>query len=316
MTTLYVATISANTLTYSETDKTHARFEYNRVEEDIEDYIEFYNTTDAQDAMQKIIEKCEFSTDDMIHTTVIKETKDTIYYMIHTIDDQHEKTNLNKLAMHMTYGKMRIAGSVGIYKEQINYTNNVTLSSVTMKELVEIVRSFFVHCGVIIDVDGKINEFNYIFNPIDWIKEHDSKNLRFIEFEIFDKIIIMFIELQPVHDSLNEKASIVHGNNVHGKTIFAMRQKPTDIKQCEYEYTDMRIETIDKLISVLSTSQNELKETEEDKTNIKIVNFYTILENRYLRYVSKYGNGYSTKLLKTIFDKPSVNKIAYDKLNK
>lgn len=306
-----VAVIKHNDINYSESDKTHSRFKKEYLEEDIEDYVDFVPFLDSYDAMEKIIESCGFDKEQLINTTVIYESAKSIFYMIHIIDDKNENKNINKIAMYLTKNLFRITGSVGIMKEEILSNGCTNISNITFNELLDVYNDCLVHKCVIIDEKGSIDEVKYIFNPIDWLKVEESKNYKFIEYEIFDKMLMMFIEIQPANNILNEKATILYGKKIHGKVIFALRTKPVDIKEINFIYENLYKNTVEKLISVLSVQQDELKETDDEKKNMKVYNFYTVLEKRYLKYITKYSNGYLLDILNKIQNNISINEAAY-----
>lgn len=308
-----IGIIDSNVINYSETDHTHTRLKRDNLEEDIEEYITFTKASDSIDAMQLIIEKCKFSPEELIYTTIIYETPKYIYYMIHTVDDNNQKKDINKIAIYLSRDLYRITGSVGILKEEIKTNNDNVMGNLYLNDMLDIYVNCFVHKGVIIDNNnGEINEIKFIFNPIDWYNIEEASNIKFIEYEIFDKILMMFIEIKPKNNIINEKASIIYGKKVNGKVIFALRRKNEDIKQTKYIYEDLTKDLAEKLLYILSTKQENIKESEEEIKKMKVYNFYTVLENRYNKYVKKYGYTYS--LLEKIKDQISANDLALQSL--
>ncbi len=304
-----IAIINTNDLNYSELDKTHSRLKKDYLEDDIEEYIQFVNVENPHDAMENIIKLCNFDHEELIHTTIISESSKYIYYMIHTIDDKGDKQYLNKIAMYLTNNVYRITGNIGIIKEEIHINGFTELSKISFNNILDIFSDRFVHKCIIIN-NNQVDEIKYIFNPIDWINANEASNYKFIEYELFDKIMMMFIELNPINDVINEKASILYGKKVNGKAIFALRSKPNDIKHTEFAYENLSVDMIEKLLSILSVDHGEFKESDEEKNIMKVYNFHTVLEKRYSKYINKYGKGYSTKLLLNIKNDISTNNIA------
>jgi len=310
-----VAIIQENQINYTENNLTHSNFKRDKIEEDIEEYIKFIQVKDSQNAMETIIEECNFDPNDLIYTTVILESAKYRYYMIHLVDDNNCKNNLNKIGIYLSRKQFRIYGSIGIIKEEIKGID-IHLSKINLDEIIDVYIKCFVHTGAIID-NKNTSDIKYIFNPIDWLKVEEANNVKFIEFEVFDRILMMFIELKPKNDIINEKASIIFGKKINGKVIFALRRKNEDIKQTDYIYEEINKDTIEKLIRILTVKQDEIKETDKEKNNMKIYNFYTIIEFRHNKYVNKYGNRYDpSNNIKKIINQSSVNEEACKELCK
>lgn len=304
--------IQPNNINYCELDKKHSRLNKKLLEEDIEEYVKIYDAKDSYDGMQYIIEKCEFKPDELIYNTIISISSKYIYYMTHTIEDNNKSNkDINKIAIYLSKNKYKITGSVGIIKEEILTYCKTKISLIKFDEMLDIYYNNLVYTGIRIVENGDISEFKYILNPIDWMKPEETQNYKFIEFTIFDKVIMIFIELKPKNDIINEKASILYNKKINGTVYISMRETINDIKQTDFIYENLDINTINKLINVLSVNQEDIKETEAELKNMSIVNFYTILDKRYYNFLNK-------KDLKRLIynNKFSVNKLAVDLLNK
>lgn len=303
--------IEANKLNYSDFDKNITRFKKDNLEEDIEDYVQIFDADDSYEGMQCIIEKCKFDNKDLLHTTIIYESSNCVYYMIHNIDNV--TNNINKIAMYLTKNRFNIYGSVGIIKEQI-INNNTIISKIKFNDILEIYHNSLVFKGIKISEKNIIDEFTYILNPIDWMKPDDSQNFKFFEYEIFDKILMVFIELYPKNDIFNYNGSVLLQKKTNGTVYVALRTKIDDIKQIENIYENLDKTLMDKLIAILSVNQDEIKENDSEKNNMKIMNFYTILEKRYNNYLNK-KNILQKKDYQTTNQK-TLNSLAIEHLNK
>lgn len=307
-----VAIINPNNIHYSELDKTHHRLSYDKLKEDIEDEIEIFQVNDARDGMEKIVEICKFDPDELIHTTMIYETENSIYYLIHTIDDKNEHENVNKIGIYLTKEQFRITGSVGIYKEELELDEAKVGNISNIDEIIKIYHQCFIHKACIINTKGEINEIKYIHNPIDWKRPDEANNIKFLEYEIFDKIMMVFIKLKPDKNELNEKASIIYRGRIVDDVIFALRRKPEDVKQVEFIYESITKELINKILMILSVEQDELQNNKESK----IYNFYTIVEQRYKTFVRKYGNKYNKQYLEKYKNMKILNEVAHEYVQK
>jgi len=280
--------IEPNQIHYSDMEKTHSRFSKTSLEEDIEDFIQIFSDNNAYDGMQSIVEKCKFSSDDLIHTTVIQETCKYVYYMIHTVnDDNNSSHNINRIAMYLARNKFKIYGSVGIIKEEVLSSGDTAICQMKLSEILQIYQDCLTFTGVKIDENGDVNEIKYILNPIDWLKPEQCSNYKFFEFEIFDKIMMVFIEMIPKNDIFNVKASTILSKKVHGTVFVALRAKIDDIKQIDHIYENLDKETISKLISILQVDQNDVNESANEKQKMKIMNFHIIIDKRYKKLLEK-----------------------------
>lgn len=282
------AILENNTINYSDLDKTRTRLNRDNLLDDIEDYINIYKCVDMMTTMEEIIIKCKFDPEDVINTTIIKETQNSVFYMVHTVDDTNQNYDINRIAMTLSKNVFRITGSVGIIKETYEYSNNETYySTVALTDILDIYQKNLVFDGIKLNHDGCMDIIQYIYNPIDWLKPNESLNFKFTEFEIFGKIVMVFIELKPTIDSYNPLASILLGKKVHGYVIIALRDKIDDIKINEHKYESLDKQIIDKIIYVLKyCSQNEDSECHNIGTSnkvLKIDNFYTRLNDKYTR---------------------------------
>lgn len=309
--------IEPNQINYSDLEKNHTRFKKEILEEDIEDFINIYEAKNSYEGMQSIIEKCGFNHEELLHTTIVYESHKYVYYMIHNVNDKNDKTtNINKIAIYLSKNRFKIYGSVGIIKEEIKPNGDTVISSMNINEILDIYYSNLVFKGIKIDEKGVIDEFKYILNPIDWMKPEESLNYKFFEYEIFDKIIMIFIELRPKNDIFNEKASILLSKKVNGTVYVALRTKIDDIKQIEHVYENLDKSIAEKLIYVLSVNQDDIKESEHERKKMKIVCFHTILEKRYKNFMNRKEELKSYNLALKFKDHISVNRLATDHLNK
>lgn len=276
------AIIDENTINYSEIDKTHGRFKIDNLMDDIEDFIHVHNCTDITTAMEDIILKCNFDPDDIINTTIIKESENFVYYMIHTIDDNTKKKDINGIAMILSKKLFRITGSVGIIKESFNCSSNSnSFSPVSMQNILDIYHKNLVFDAVKINHDGSFDVVNYIYNPIDWTKPEESLNYKFVEFELFGKIIMVFIELNPKNNFKNETASTLLGKNIYGHVIVSMRDKIDDILIVDNRYESIDTSVLKKIIYI-----SKYQGTPHENVTLKIDNFYTKLWNTHRSLVS------------------------------
>lgn len=298
-----VIIIDANKINYSELEYTHSRFRNDKIEEELEDIMEVISTPDILTGMEMIVEKCNFDKDELIYTTIIYESQDEIYYMIHTVDDNDIINEINKVGIYLSRDKYKITGKIGILKEKI-IGGETKYDIISKENIYDIYCKTFIHRGVIID-DNKIDEIRYIHNPMDWIKPDEASGIRFIEYEIFDKILMMFIELKPKKDTINELASVIYGKKVNGRVMFALRRKGEDLREIRHIYEDLSIDIVNKMLCVLSVNPDELRKDSEEA--MKAYNFYTIIKKRYEIYKFKYGTNYQTETLKKISGSKSIN---------
>lgn len=311
-----IAIIKSNKITYSSVDMTHSRFTRERLEDDIEDFIEIVPISNLDNVMEKIIDVLKLTPDMTAHTTTCKEDNNYIYQMCHLIDET-KSGQQNNICIRFANSLFRVVGDVVLMKSKILFDGKTELCNITLDDIIDLYRDSLVKTCVKIMPDDSVDDVLYIFNPIDWMNPEKLNNIRYHEIGLSDKILMFFIELVPDNNIINKKASILYGKRIYGNVVMAMRHKQEDIRHTEYEYYSIDKLTVNKLVSVMSVNNDMLTiQKPETKTNQIVINFHTILDKKYSVYRSKYTSGYSLELFDQFDVTKSVNDISRDIVDK
>lgn len=320
-----IAIIKANKFIYSESDRTFSKLSHENVQDNIEDYIEL-KSIDCSNMMEEIMEILNMP-DSVAHTVRCHETDEYIYELCYHSD---LASSVNNIATHLSKFTDRVIGNAILIKSKINYDSTCSLVNISLSDVADIYRKIFVHTGIIVGSNGSIDEYPFIFNPIDLIKPDQLENMKFYEFKIFDKVIQMFIELNPVQieNNTNELASILYGENlINGKVRFAMRYTFDDAKMTESEYCELTKDTFHKLLcysSDLEICNDRIKNTNNPQPNQldestqptektkKLTSFHTYLKNKYNEYKEKYGTEPKREVLDKLKDLPTLQNITVE----
>jgi hypothetical protein len=306
-----VAIIKSNKLTYSNVDMTHSRFQRDNLENDLDDYLELVKVNNLDELMGKIIDTLQLTPEILAHTTTCKEDTKFIYQICHLVDDDKARKQ-NNICIRLTNNCFRVVGDAVLMKAEIMSDGTTKPCNITLDDVIDLYQECLIKTCVKVYADGKMDDVKYIFNPIDWVNPNFIDNFRFHEIQFADKIMMFFIELNPVNNILNTKASILYGKPIFGDVIIAMRYKPDDIRQTEHEYYNVNKHTMSKLVSVFSAKSEKLKINDEGTTKRVVNNFLITLENKYNLYKSLYNDEYSTELLDHIKQFKSLNEISQE----
>lgn len=324
-----VAIIKQNKFKFSDGDMNDNKLTDDILENILEDYTEFKNVTDVEDMMVFICDVLKMTDKIFGDTSTCYEDDEYIYQICHLSSFTDKQKNY--IATKMTNDSSSVIGDAVIFKAKINNDKTCTNVDITMKDIINLYRRSHKHIGLVVHPDGKTDEITYFFHPIDSMKSDVANNLKYHEFALFgNKVIQIFIELNPTINKLNEKASVLYGMPIYGKVVIGMRMRGEHILDSDTKYIDLDKKTLEKLICVRSdeessknitdtkSSEDIIKEKESElqsNKNNKITNFYTVLNENYNNYKKKNGTMFIKKSLENANFENSLNKITLEKLN-
>ena len=170
---------------------------------------------------------------DMVNTNVDHSDNEEI--MLKNIKEAQKKINVNIFGSQLT--SQHVVSNLVIIKQKLSYTitnNNIktetTPTSInSLAEMVNIFESLFVKDGLSVKVDGSIQTYTYIMNPIEHLMLTDNdyeKNYVYHEYEVYTHIIMIVADTREVNGTLNETATLLAGKPVNGNVFIAMYRKP------------------------------------------------------------------------------------------
>ena len=281
-----LAIIDVNDIKYNETDMTHSNFEREKISDILSDFITLKSVNNNDEMMDVIIKNVvQDDASYHLHTAIVAHVGDDLYMMSHinpskeVYEDLKAKSaKYNGIASYLTDLGLRLYNKAIIYKINTSNDDNNTLVSITEAEVVDLFIGKFVHKGVIINVDGSMDEYKFIFNPIDWISPSNVGKYKYYETEFLGKVFMFFINTDM--DIVNPVASIMMNNSaLKGRVIIAMRNQYTDMNDIEVKYYDIDIPTIKKVILLCENKGSRTLSLDDDDHDGKMVNGKRIYTN-------------------------------------
>jgi hypothetical protein len=322
----FVAVIRPNKIIYSDGQFVLQNFTQNKLEDVLEDFVELKKIKQSEDLTNLILEEFyKYETIQYGHTSKIYEIDNYLYELCYIEDATQKIKDINKIGMTLTKYKDRVVGSCILIKNRINDINYPELASISMKEIVDVYRRHYVHTGIVINSNNTYEEYEYVINPLEQLKENFNK-YRSIEIRFLDRIIILYFELMPETSNINKNASVLslysHDKLVSGKVFIGCRYNFDDALMSEHEYCDLNKDTFEKVLGIIShpesvqvmtnfikelTPKSEnLEDNQEEKVqelNTQLENkqktvttFYTMLNKCFIKFRTKYDGLYSNNL--------------------
>jgi hypothetical protein len=271
----------------------------------IKDFIEI-KKTESENFMEDVILSLNIPSDISIDTIIIKQDKNYVYELclcytydfnltntnIKQINDKIKSFGTNGIGFHLTKKKYNVFGNCILLKSKIREDDTTEIDSITLDDVFSLYRNNFISKACKID-NNEIKEIEFIHHPIE--AELNILNYRFYEMIYLGNIFMIFIQINPEQNYINEVASILKADKypVIGNTVISMRKQFMDIRDTEFEYLDIdknHLEMLVKLIlsglssEVEKTVQEKAKDLEssENKSGLtKISNFYLGLDKKY-----------------------------------
>ncbi len=205
------------------------------------------------------------------NTIVIHEDSKYIYEMSYIDYTLEQKRLVNGLAYTLNDYKYMIFDRCIIMKSEILDGKNKFVD-MTLDDLVMIFKNKLIHKGIYIETNDKIEEYEYLYHPLEKLTATEVENMKFHEKDIYDKIFMFFIEVEPKNKKINESASILYEDNkIQSRVYLTARHKPEDVRMNQYIYKDVTKEEIEKLLKIIKTktkvSEEELEEINKNKLN-------------------------------------------------
>jgi hypothetical protein len=308
-----IAIIKPNKFQLAESDLCFARLNTDRLHSELEKYIQITEVDGQEDMINKIVEHLELTPEILAYTDPCFDTCDYSYKICYTMENRTEN-NLNGIATYLLGENIAICGTAIVIKTYINSDNTCASKSLSLDETIDVLASKFIHKGIVITPSGSVDETKYIYNPVDWISPSDITNIINYEVSILDKVLMIFIELNPRDNKINEKASVLHGTSaINGRVVLGLKQSSDNQ---HYQYIDLDKTTLDKLVQVFSNENQTRTMTSDEDVNDKVVdnqkyinNFYRIIHNRFL----KLNNDAIPSVFNNIKDSQSLNSLTLAK---
>jgi len=287
-----IAVIDVNDLKYNESEMVHPNFTQEKISDILSDYITLKEVSNENEMMEAIVDEIVGNENEYpIHTATTKNVYDDLYLTCHIspskemYDELKSKSiKFNGIASYLTDVGLRIYGKAVLFKLDTKNDAN-KLKSITMEEITDIFINRFIHKGVILNTNGSIDEFKFIFNPVDWISPSEINKYKYHEVEILGKVFMLFIDTTAT--TVNDVANKICSQSLKGRVIIGMRDQYSDMNDTEVRYEDIDIDTFKKVITLCSDPMQARSLVDGEDTSGQVVNgkrmynnFHKILKNR------------------------------------
>lgn len=252
----------------------------------IEQYIEFRTVT-PDTMMIEIVDTIKLNTSQMGSTTLCKEDENYVYQLCHLDPPENNDTNnninnnnnnINNVASHLAMGNnTNIYGSCVMICSKIKDTGLCETHTISMDDIVNILYHKLTHKCVKINCDNSVEEIVFINDPIENmnINANVNQNFQWMELPLIKFNLIVFIQTNPLQDTINKKATkLVGTHKIHGDILVAA-------KSSEDEYIDMDIQLFEKLLILSSGPLIKRVLTDDEKKDGERIDGLPIVQNKY-----------------------------------
>lgn len=287
-----VGIIDVNDLRYNETDMSHSNFSHEKIIDILSDYITLKNVTDEDEMMNTVVNEVVYKDVEYpIHTATVRNVDNDLYQMCHISQSKEiyeemksKSVGYNGIASYLTDMGLKVYGKAVIFKID-TATDPNKLKTITLDEITDILISKFVHKGVILSTDGSVNEFKFIFNPIDWLQPTEFSKHKYYETEILGKVLMLFIDTTAT--VINNSASSIYMQQIKGRVIIGMRNQYSDMNDTDVQYEDIDCDIFKRILHLCRDPMQVRSLVDGEDTIGQVINgrrsynnFYKILKNR------------------------------------
>lgn len=303
----HVGIIKSNNIQYKEFELLHSNFTLDKIDDQLDEFIDMQKVTSNDDLMRCIIDYLlsdiqknknidpNISSQFAIHTGIVKSVYNDMYQICHLyltkeLFEQAINAGIelkyNGICSYLTDMKLPIFGNAVIFK--INTHNNNKLQNLTKNEINELYRQKFVHTGIVLKINGAIDETRYIFNPVDWISPSEISLYKYVEVEILNKILMIFYQQNEQHEknpqNLNTIGTKLY-DKLYGRLILGLRNNSNELTSFDdttsnvIQYSELNKDTMEKIIEVFCNMNQTKKLAPNEDIDQEIVNGKRIYQN-------------------------------------
>lgn len=203
-------------------DWTEEKLNDENLKESIEDFvklIDIKNTNELLDLINKINSKGYTNTIDEFYYD-----SDYVYQAIFIYRELSEKlSDINRLATQFIYEKMHVLGDMIIIKRSI-INNDFDYVNLTMDDLLNVLRSQFIHTAIIIKPNGELIEKYYVHHPLEINFGQEIDNTRIHQSKVIDFVLNFHIDIktEKTQSNYNKYASNIYKKNIYGNVLVSL----------------------------------------------------------------------------------------------
>jgi len=284
---LKIAQIKPNSCSFE--NMTYDEMETDSLQKKINDLVNFVQISaeSSDNILKNIIDILNVKNDTAIVSHKCFETNTNSFFMLYTSSEKTDEPNSNMLARFLSENHEPVAGNCVIINTKISPSENCDMN---MSELLQIIKSKFIHHAVTITTDDQIVESIFYDNPL----ENTQLNpdcCRCVQTDIFGATICVFLEHYPIKKSINKFATLlckkmqIQGDVVVSILLHKKNSSTVDI-------FDINQDLCKKILCVRSHA------TTSDNTDIS----EEVLNGHFYNVIDKYAKKYNDTICETIPD--------------
>ena len=201
------------------------------------------------------------------------------------------KITFNRFASQITH--QNVSGCLVIVKQSLEYQiqdNNVKtqtqLADLSQYETVSMLESVYIKHGVVVGVDGTMQTYKYITNPLEHVMLSDShyaEHYVYHEYEVYTHVMMIIVDTRECNGVPNHIATWLAGRPVNGTVFVAMYKKPDYNETPPYATLSVK-----KLRHILEIRQKSVSlTTGMQRSEREYVNFEKLLELECVKHDAK-----------------------------
>lgn len=286
-----IAVIDQNDISFTETNISRTALSRENISDLLSDEVNIVSVKSNEDLMEVIIQSIfnDKYDNEAIHTGTVSHMNDDLYQICHIMVTPESyskiksKFKFNGIATYLTDFEAPVFGPAVLFKISTENNDN-KLSTLSMNEIIDLFTSKFVHQGIIINPNGTLDKFDFIFNPVDWITPNEISKYKFVEIELLDKKMMIFYDTTKQNTDINNIGSQLYGSSLFGRLIVALRDVPSkDTQEVDIydntKYIDLTPELMKKIIEVFCVKKQPRQMTNEEDINHLMANGKRVYNN-------------------------------------
>ena len=283
-----IAVIKENPIHYNENDIKMENFSYDNIESLMEDYVTFVSV-DGNNGLVNELQKIS-KTNILMHTGIISHQNDILYQICHLsflnkdeLNGEHTK-NLKKngISNYLTDEISPVYGDTLLIKID-SKNDNYTLIDVTLHDIITEFTKKFVRNGIMLSVNGDVNEYQYMFNPIDKIPHTEIAKFKYEEVEFFGYFLMVFYNTEAT--DYNKIGSQLAMHPLNGDLYIGLREENELDMYHQFSYRELTKSVFNELIELFCIYNDKRALCDYEITHVKgekryYRNFYDIIKQR------------------------------------
>lgn len=245
--------------------------EYYTVKDVLKPHIKFVDVKVVKDVFEHMNKYVLTNSNDILNIADIYYTSE---YIIQAIFLQSNKENessngINLLGSQLNNGYL-CEGNMLLIKRNISNTK-FDYCDILLDDVIQMTIDTFLHKGVILRYDGRIDQYEYIYDPLEWTNHKETQeNIRYHEFKLLNFILTFYVNKNEKQESskFNKNASIIYGKKIYGDVILSLRD--TENISSNHNLTKDMIEKILKMFYVRKPLNNNDYKLKQQPENIEL----------------------------------------------